>query len=117
MASFIGTFTNRIDKKGRISVPARFRTALAAQSAAGAFNGVVVSPNAALGAIDACDHQRIEDTISRLDQRDSLTAEQQAAILVVSHDEKIFDRFERIYHLRDGRLDAVTGKAPATASA
>lgn len=31
--------------------------------------------------------------------------EQQAAILAVSHDEKIFDRFDHIFHLRDGRLD------------
>lgn len=31
--------------------------------------------------------------------------EQGAAILAVTHDEKIFDRFDRIFHLRDGRLD------------
>ena len=30
--------------------------------------------------------------------------EQQAAILAVTHDEKIFDRFDHIFHLRDGRL-------------
>jgi putative ABC transport system ATP-binding protein len=28
-----------------------------------------------------------------------------AAIIAVTHDEKIFDRFDRIFHLRDGRLD------------
>ncbi len=33
--------------------------------------------------------------------------EQQAAIIAVTHDDKIFDRFDRIYNLRDGRLDAV----------
>ena len=43
------------------------RAALAAPPAAGAFNGVVVAPNGGLGAIDACDRQRIEDTIDRLD--------------------------------------------------
>jgi putative ABC transport system ATP-binding protein len=31
--------------------------------------------------------------------------EQKAAILVVTHDEKVFDRFDHIYSLRDGRLD------------
>ncbi|MDX5361528.1 MAG: ABC transporter ATP-binding protein [Alphaproteobacteria bacterium] len=31
--------------------------------------------------------------------------EQEAAILTVTHDEKIFDRFDRIFNLRDGRLD------------
>ncbi len=34
-----------------------------------------------------------------------LAAEQDACIIAVTHDEKIFDRFDRIYHLRDGRLD------------
>ena len=31
--------------------------------------------------------------------------EQDAAIIAVTHDDKIFDRFDRIFHLRDGRLD------------
>lgn len=34
-----------------------------------------------------------------------LAVEQEAAIIVVTHDEKIFDRFDRIFQLRDGRLD------------
>jgi putative ABC transport system ATP-binding protein len=34
-----------------------------------------------------------------------LAVEQQAAIIAVTHDDKIFDRFDRIFHLRDGRLD------------
>lgn len=33
-----------------------------------------------------------------------VAVEQQAAILAVTHDEKIFDRFDHIFHLRDGRL-------------
>lgn len=38
MALFLSTFTNRIDKKGRLSVPASFRNALSDQ----AFQGIVV---------------------------------------------------------------------------
>jgi putative ABC transport system ATP-binding protein len=34
-----------------------------------------------------------------------LAAEHDAAIIAVTHDEKIFDRFDRIFHLRDGRLE------------
>ena len=30
--------------------------------------------------------------------------ERQAAVIVVTHDEKIFGRFDRIYRLRDGAL-------------
>ncbi len=38
-----------------------------------------------------------------------VATEQQAAILAVTHDEKIFDRFDHIFHLRDGRLDGNEG--------
>ncbi len=34
-----------------------------------------------------------------------VAAEQQAAILAVTHDEKIYDHFDQIFHLRDGRLE------------
>ena len=33
-----------------------------------------------------------------------LAVEQEACIVTVTHDEKIFDRFDRLVHLRDGRL-------------
>lgn len=41
MALFIDTFVNRIDKKGRVSVPATFRAALNGQ----AFHGIVALPH------------------------------------------------------------------------
>ncbi len=40
-----------------------------------------------------------------------VAAAQEAAILAVTHDEKIFDRFDRIFHLRDGRLETESAKA------
>jgi len=40
-----------------------------------------------------------------------LAREQDAAIIVVTHDENIFDRFDRIFHLRDGHLEDVEEKA------
>jgi len=42
----------------------------------------------------------------------TLAQEQDAAIIVVTHDEKIFDRFDRIFHLRDGRLESIEGRTP-----
>ena len=39
-----------------------------------------------------------------------VAADQNAAILAVTHDEKIYDRFDKIFHLRDGRLDDQTGQ-------
>ncbi len=35
-----------------------------------------------------------------------LAVEQEAAIIAVTHDEKIFDQFDRMFMLRDGRLDS-----------
>jgi putative ABC transport system ATP-binding protein len=46
-----------------------------------------------------------------------LAAEQQAAIIAVTHDEKIIGRFDRIFRLRDGQLVSTTPKTPAHASA
>ena len=40
-----------------------------------------------------------------------VAVEQKAAIIAVTHDEKIFDRFDHIFSLRDGRLEADTGDA------
>ena len=50
----------------------------------------------------ALDSQRAEIVMDLLRK---VAVEQQAAILAVTHDEKIFDRFDRIFQLRDGRLD------------
>lgn len=48
-----------------------------------------------------------------------IAVEQSAAIIVVTHDEMILDRFDHIYHLRDGRLetDAAAGVKPEAVAA
>jgi MraZ protein len=50
MARFVGTFVNKIDRKGRVSVPASFRTALAGQS----FQGIVAFPSFKYPALHCC---------------------------------------------------------------
>jgi putative ABC transport system ATP-binding protein len=48
-----------------------------------------------------------------------VAVEQHAAVIAVTHDEKIFDRFDKIFKLRDGRLDdspTAPAKAAVTAS-
>ena len=42
-----------------------------------------------------------------------IASEHQAGILVVTHDESLFDRFDGIFHLRDGRLVSVSESATA----
>ena len=44
-----------------------------------------------------------------------IALDQQAAVLVVTHDESIFNRFDRILRLRDGRLVSIETLAPAAA--
>lgn len=58
----------------------------------------------------ALDSQRagvVMDLMSRV------AAENRAAIIVVSHDEKIFNRFNRIFHLRDGYLENSQTNSPS----
>jgi MraZ protein len=56
VALFLGRFDNKVDRKGRVSVPAPYRAVLAAQ----AFSGIVAYPSPVNGAIDACGMDRME---------------------------------------------------------
>ena len=49
MTSFLSTFVNKVDRKGRVSVPAPFRATLADQS----FQGIIAYPSLTDPAIDA----------------------------------------------------------------
>jgi putative ABC transport system ATP-binding protein len=42
-----------------------------------------------------------------------LAVDQRAAVIAVTHDEKIFDRFDRMFLLRDGRLDDIVSMPAA----
>jgi putative ABC transport system ATP-binding protein len=44
-----------------------------------------------------------------------LAVDQRAAVIAVTHDEKIFDRFDRMFMLRDGRLENVQSATQAVA--
>lgn len=66
MALFLSTFINKIDRKGRVSVPASFRTALAAQS----FQGIAAFPSFRddYNAVEACGMDRMERLSASLDK-------------------------------------------------
>lgn len=63
---FIGTFENKVDRKGRVSVPATFRQALAAQS----YNGIVAFRSYRADAIEACGMDFIEKLNERVSSYD-----------------------------------------------
>ena len=77
MAVFIDTFVNKIDRKGRVSVPATFRAALAAQP----FQGIVAFPSFQLHALHCAGMdwmQSLIDSTQNVDlfsqEHDELTA-------------------------------------------
>jgi len=62
MKSFIGTFVNKIDAKGRISVPAPFRAVLQAKN----LGGVACYPALTGPCIEGCGLDRIEAMVETL---------------------------------------------------
>jgi MraZ protein len=84
MALFLSTFVNKVDKKGRVSVPSPFRVALAAQG----FSGVVVFPSISLSAIEGWGLERMEALSAGIDDFDPFSDESDAftlSILADSH--------------------------------
>ena len=52
-----------------------------------------------------------------MDMLRKVAADQDAAVVVVTHDEMILDRFDHIFHLRDGRLEGEAADRPPGATA
>ena len=60
---FLSSFENRIDKKGRVSVPATFRSHLSSMG----YNGFISYPSFNHLALEACSQDRIEKLSSTID--------------------------------------------------
>jgi transcriptional regulator MraZ len=74
VAVFLSTFTNKIDRKGRVSVPAQFRAALAPLGV----KGIVAWRAVKLAAIEACGGDRAEDFSRRIDRLPEMSEERDA---------------------------------------
>ena len=84
MALFLSTFVNKVDRKGRVSVPAAFRVGLADQG----FNGVVVFPSISLSCIEGWGMTRMEELSAGIDGFQPFSDERDAfalSILAKSH--------------------------------
>lgn len=66
MALFLSTYVNKIDKKGRVSVPASFRTTLAGSS----FTGVVLFRSYKYSVLEGCSMERMEQLSQSIDTLD-----------------------------------------------
>ena len=72
MALFLSRFTNRIDKKGRVSVPAPFRAALGDQL----HNGVVLFSSHQHSCLEGFDWSRMDEIGERMDKFDLFSEDQ-----------------------------------------
>ena len=85
MTFFIGTYENRLDKKGRVSVPAPFRAMLGDS----AFKGVVVFPSYRALALEACSQEFLRQLHHNMSGSFDLFSEEQddlaTSILAASH--------------------------------
>lgn len=84
MSLFLSTFINKVDKKGRVSVPAPFRSALVEES----FQGIVVFRSYRFDAIEACGLSRMGLLSERVDRLDLFSEDQDeltAAIFADAH--------------------------------
>ena len=60
---FLSTYANRLDKKGRVSVPASFRSYLSSMG----YNSVICYPSFNSTSIEACPQSRIEKLSDSID--------------------------------------------------
>ena len=60
---FLSSFENKIDKKGRVSVPATFRSHLNSMG----YNGFISYPSFNHAALEACSQDRIEKLSNTID--------------------------------------------------
>ena len=74
MALFLSTFIKKIDKKGRVSVPAQFRASLTEES----FGGIVVYSSFVNSCIEASGMSRIEKLSQGIDNLDPFSNERDA---------------------------------------
>ncbi len=90
---FLSTYVNKVDRKGRVSVPATFRIALSAQR----FPGIVVFPSYKYPALEANSIEWMEELAARLDTLDKFSDEHEnLEALFASSRELAFDPEGRI---------------------
>jgi MraZ protein len=93
VAVFLSTYLNKVDRKGRVSVPAAFRAALAGSGS----SGIVAYRAVKLPAIEAAGLDRIEEMSRRLDSLPELSEEREAlATLLADMEQLAFDGEGRI---------------------
>jgi MraZ protein len=90
---FLSTYVNKVDRKGRVSVPATFRSALAGQ----AFNGIVAYRSFKLPTLEASGIDRMEEMSARLDTLEQFSEEHENLSVIFADSQQLaFDGEGRI---------------------
>ena len=76
MTLFLSTYANKVDRKGRVSVPAPFRTALLGQSLAQSFPGIVLFRSSTHACLEGFSYATMEELSARLDHYDLFSSAQ-----------------------------------------
>jgi MraZ protein len=99
MALFLATHSNKVDAKGRLSVPAMFRNALALHE----FQGVVLVPSTKFPALEGFSMRMMQELSSRLDSFDlfSDTQDDLASVIFANAVPLSFDETGRITMPKD----------------
>lgn len=69
MAVFLSTFANKIDRKGRVSVPAPFRAVLDRQAS----TGIILYPSFKHPCIEGSGDERIQEIVDSIDALDAFS--------------------------------------------
>ncbi|MCV6599556.1 MAG: division/cell wall cluster transcriptional repressor MraZ [Alphaproteobacteria bacterium] len=94
MKLFLSTYINKIDKKGRVSVPASFRSALKDEN----FNGIILFKSHKKEALEGWSYSRIEQISESLDNYDVFSEEQDYLTTA------IFSESQQLSFDKDGRI-------------
>ena len=71
MAVFLSTFENKVDRKGRVSVPASFRAVLERQDSL----GIILYPSFKHACIEGNGDERIQEIVNSIDALDAFSDE------------------------------------------
>ncbi len=103
MGVFTGTQTNRVDKKGRVSVPKTFRALFDAE----AFQGVYVFPSFRQPTLEACPESFMERIVDSLEDLPMFSDDQDDLSIIVESAQRLgFDPEGRIVVPEDFRHGA-----------
>lgn len=111
MALFLSTYTNKVDKKGRVSIPAPFRAALADQL----HHGVVMFSSHQHQCLEGFDWAKMDEISARMDHYDLFSDEQDdLATTIFGESVQLFCDSEGRVTLPQDLMDAAQIKSKAT---